>query len=70
MVTHDVDEAILLSDRVVMMTNGPSAGIGEILEVNLPRPRARLALAEDTDYNHLRSEVLRFLYERHAKKAA
>jgi nitrate/nitrite transport system ATP-binding protein len=70
MVTHDVDEAILLSDRVVMMTNGPSASIGEMLEVNLPRPRARLALAEDRDYNHLRSEVLRFLYERHAKKAA
>jgi nitrate/nitrite transport system ATP-binding protein len=70
MVTHDVDEAILLSDRVVMMTNGPSAGIGEILEVNLARPRARLDLAEDHDYNHLRSEVLRFLYERHAKKAA
>lgn len=70
MVTHDVDEAILLSDRVVMMTNGPSATIGEILEVNLPRPRARLALAEDHVYNHLRSDVLRFLYERHAKKAA
>jgi nitrate/nitrite transport system ATP-binding protein len=70
MVTHDVDEAILLSDRVVMMTNGPSAGIGEILDVNLARPRARLELAEDHDYNHLRSEVLRFLYERHAKKAA
>ena len=70
MVTHDVDEAILLSDRVVMMTNGPSATIGEILEVNLPRPRARLALAEDADYNRLRGEVLRFLYERHAKKAA
>ena len=70
MVTHDVDEAILLSDRVVMMTNGPAAGIGEILEVNLARPRARLDLAEDKDYNHLRSEVLRFLYERHAKKAA
>lgn len=70
MVTHDVDEAVLLSDRVVMMTNGPSAGIGEILEVNLPRPRARLALAENPDYNHLRGEVLRFLYERHAKAAA
>jgi len=70
MVTHDVDEAILLSDRVVMMTNGPSAGIGEILDVNLPRPRARLALAEDKTYNHLRGEVLRFLYERHAKKTA
>lgn len=70
MVTHDVDEAILLSDRVVMMTNGPSAGIGEILDVNLGRPRNRLALAENQDYNHLRSEVLRFLYERHAKKVA
>lgn len=70
MVTHDVDEAVLLSDRIVMMTNGPSAGIGEILDVNLPRPRARLDLAEDKDYNHLRGEVLRFLYERHAKKVA
>lgn len=70
MVTHDVDEAVLLSDRIVMMTNGPSATIGEVLEVGLARPRARLDLAEDKDYNHIRSEVLRFLYERHAKKAA
>jgi nitrate/nitrite transport system ATP-binding protein len=70
MVTHDVDEAVLLSDRIVMMTNGPSATIGEILKVDLARPRARLDLAEDKDYNHIRSEVLRFLYERHAKKAA
>lgn len=70
MVTHDVDEAVLLSDRIVMMTNGPAATIGEILTVDLPRPRARLALAEDKQYNHLRSEVLKFLYERHAKKAA
>lgn len=70
MVTHDVDESVLLSDRIVMMTNGPSATIGEILDVNLSRPRARLELAEDQEYNHLRSEVLRFLYERHAKKAA
>ena len=70
MVTHDVDEAVLLSDRIVMMTNGPSAEIGEILEVDLAKPRNRLALAEDAQYNHLRSEVLRFLYERHAKKAA
>ena len=70
MVTHDVDEAVLLSDRVVMMTNGPAAGIGEILTVDLPRPRHRLALAEDKQYNHLRSEVLQFLYERHAKKVA
>ncbi len=70
MVTHDVDEAVLLSDKIVMMTNGPSAGIGEILEVDLPYPRKRLELAENVQYNHLRSEVLKFLYERHAKKAA
>ena len=70
MVTHDVDEAVLLSDRIVMMTNGPAATIGEILPVTLARPRNRLALAEDKEYNHLRSDVLKFLYERHAKKAA
>jgi nitrate/nitrite transport system ATP-binding protein len=70
MVTHDVDEAVLLSDRIVMMTNGPAATIGEILTVDLPKPRNRLALAEDAHYNHLRSEILKFLYERHAKKAA
>lgn len=70
MVTHDVDEAVLLSDRIVMMTNGPAATIGEILTVDLPKPRNRLALAEDKHYNHLRSEILQFLYERHAKKAA
>jgi nitrate/nitrite transport system ATP-binding protein len=70
MVTHDVDEAVLLSDRIVMMTNGPAATIGEILEVDLPRPRNRLELVEDATYTHLRSEVLKFLYERHAKKAA
>ena len=70
MVTHDVDEAVLLSDRIVMMTNGPSATIGEILTVDLPKPRMRLALAENKQYNHLRAEVLKFLYERHTKKAA
>ncbi len=75
MVTHDVDEAVLLSDRIVMMTNGDSskkigAGIGDILTVDLPKPRNRLDLAENQDYNHLRGEVLRFLYERHAKKVA
>tara|TARA_R110000868_G_scaffold176548_1_gene414288 strand:- start:6901 stop:7788 length:888 start_codon:yes stop_codon:yes gene_type:complete len=64
MVTHDVDEAVLLSDKIVMMTNGPSATIGEVLEVDLPRPRNRLALASDERYNKLRSEVLTFLYER------
>ncbi len=67
MITHDVDEAVLLSDRIVMMTNGPAATIGEILEINLERPRDRLALAEDSDYTHLRSEVLRFLYEKQRK---
>ena len=64
MITHDVDEAVLLSDRIVMMTNGPSATIGEILEVGLDRPRDRLRLADDHEYNRLRSSVLRFLYER------
>ncbi|GIU50131.1 ABC transporter ATP-binding protein [Shewanella sp. KT0246] len=67
MITHDVDEAVLLSDKIVMMTNGPAATVGEILEVNLPRPRARLALAEDKEYNRLRAEVLKFLYEKQRK---
>jgi nitrate/nitrite transport system ATP-binding protein len=67
MITHDVDEAVLLSDRIVMMTNGPEATIGEILEVNLPHPRDRLALAEDPEYNRLRSAVLKFLYEKQRK---
>ena len=70
MVTHDVDEAVLLSDRIVMMTNGPAATIGEILGVGLPRPRNRLELAGDPEYMRLRSEVLRFLYERHAHPEA
>ncbi|MCW5663479.1 MAG: ABC transporter ATP-binding protein [Piscinibacter sp.] len=65
MVTHDVDEAVLLSDRIVMMTNGPAATIGEILAVELPRPRDRVELAEDTRYVHYRREVLDFLYTRH-----
>lgn len=67
MITHDVDEAVLLSDRIVMMTNGPSATIGEILPIDLPRPRDRLELADKSDYNHLRHEVLRFLYEKQRK---
>ena len=65
MVTHDVDEAVLLSDRIVMMTNGPAATIGEILRVDLPRPRNRVELAEDAAYVHCRKEVLDFLYTRH-----
>jgi nitrate/nitrite transport system ATP-binding protein len=67
MVTHDVDEAVLLADRVVMMTNGPSAGIGEILEVPLARPRERLALVHDAAYHELRSSVLEFLYRKQMK---
>jgi nitrate/nitrite transport system ATP-binding protein len=62
MITHDVDEAVLLSDRIVMMTNGPAATIGEILPVKLDRPRDRLALAEDREFVHLRQQVLEFLY--------
>lgn len=68
MITHDVDEAVLLSDRIVMMTNGPRARIGAILNVDLPRPRDRLALAEQPAYNHYRAEVVRFLHERHRQK--
>ncbi len=67
MITHDVDEAVLLSDRIVMMTNGPAATVGEILEVNLDRPRDRLGLAENPEYIHLRSQVLTFLYEKQRK---
>jgi nitrate/nitrite transport system ATP-binding protein len=65
MVTHDVDEAVLLSDRIVMMTNGPAATIGEILPIDLPRPRSRIELAEDRRYVHYRKEVIDFLYTRH-----
>lgn len=67
MITHDVDEAVLLSDRIVMMTNGPAATIGEILDVQLERPRDRLALADNPEYNHYRHEVLTFLYEKQKK---
>ncbi len=66
MVTHDVDEAVLLSDRIVMMTNGPAATIGEILTVDLPRPRSRVELAEDPRYLHSRKAVIDFLYTRQA----
>jgi nitrate/nitrite transport system ATP-binding protein len=72
MVTHDVDEAVLLSDRIVMMTNGPSATIGEILTVKLQRPRSRVELAEDRHYVQYRKAVIDFLYTRqgHVEKAA
>ena len=65
MITHDVDEAVLLSDRIVMMTNGPAARIGEVLDVDLPRPRNRIELAKVPAYLAAREAVLKFLYERH-----
>ncbi len=65
MITHDVDEAVLLSDRIVMMTNGPAAHIGEVLDVPLPRPRRRLELSTNATYLKCRQRVLEFLYERH-----
>jgi len=72
MVTHDVDEAVLLSDKIVMMTNGPAATIGEVLHVDLPRPRSRVELAEDSRYLPYRKAVIDFLYTRqaHVEKAA
>jgi nitrate/nitrite transport system ATP-binding protein len=70
MVTHDVDEAVLLSDRIVMMTNGPAATIGEILEVELPWPRDRLKLAHDPKFVDYRAALLEFLYQKQLRKAA
>jgi len=72
MVTHDVDEAVLLSDKIVMMTNGPAATIGEVLHVGLARPRNRVALADDPQYQHYRKAVIDFLYTRqgHVEKVA
>jgi nitrate/nitrite transport system ATP-binding protein len=72
MVTHDVDEAVLLSDRIVMLTNGPAATIGEVLRVDLPRPRKRVELADDPSYQQARKAVIDFLYTRqaHVEKVA
>jgi nitrate/nitrite transport system ATP-binding protein len=72
MVTHDVDEAVLLSDKIVMMTNGPAATIGDVLSVDLPRPRQRVELAESADYQRYRKAVIDFLYTRqaHVEKTA
>ena len=67
LITHDVDEAVLLSDRVLMMTNGPAATVGEILRVDLPRPRNRVQLADDSRYHHMRQQILHFLYEKIAE---
>lgn len=68
MVTHDVDEALFLSDRVVMMTNGPAAGVGDILDVPFPRPRNRAALLEDAEYYRCREYLITFLEERAHRK--
>jgi nitrate/nitrite transport system ATP-binding protein len=70
MITHDVDEAALLSDRIVMMTNGPAATIGEILSVGMDRPRNRLKVAEEPAYLKARASVIEFLYARHVREAA
>jgi nitrate/nitrite transport system ATP-binding protein len=72
MVTHDVDEAVLLSDKIVMLTNGPAATIGEVLSVDLPRPRDRVALAKNPQYASYRQAVIDFLYTRqsHVEKQA
>ncbi|TAK65696.1 MAG: ABC transporter ATP-binding protein [Betaproteobacteria bacterium] len=70
MVTHDVDEAVLLSDRVVMLSNRPAAGIGEVLDIDLARPRERLALAAHPRYLHYRKTVLQFLYQKQMRVAA
>src|SRR5437660_8639149 len=67
MVTHDVDEALFLSDRIVMMTNGPEARVGDILEVHFPRPRNRKEVMEHPDYYKLREHLITFL-EEHAHK--
>ncbi|KAB0598060.1 MAG: ABC transporter ATP-binding protein [Cupriavidus sp.] len=69
MVTHDVDEAVLLADRIVMMTNGPAATIGEILSVDIARPRDRVALADDRTYHACRTAVLDFLYRKQRNPA-
>jgi nitrate/nitrite transport system ATP-binding protein len=72
MVTHDVDEAVLLSDKIVMLTNGPAATIGDVLSVELPRPRNRIQLTENPLYVQYRKAVIEFLYTRqgHVEKAA
>ncbi|MDJ0021828.1 ABC transporter ATP-binding protein [Pantoea sp. ICBG 1758] len=69
LITHDVDEAVLLSDRVLMMTNGPAAQVGDILTIDLVRPRSRVALADDVRYHQLRQKVLHFLYEKQTSAA-
>lgn len=64
LITHDVDEAVLMSDKIVMMSNGPAAKVGELLEIDLPRPRERVALSKNEQFNYYRQQVLSFLYEK------
>jgi len=64
LITHDVDEAVLMSDKIVMMSNGPAAKVGEILEIDLDRPRDRVELSKDAQFNYYRQQVLSFLYEK------
>jgi len=64
LITHDVDEAVLMSDKIVMMSNGPAARVGEILEIDLERPRERVSLSKSDQFNHYRQQVLSFLYEK------
>jgi bicarbonate transport system ATP-binding protein len=66
MITHDIDEALFLADRLVMMTNGPHAKIGEVMEIPFPRPRDRARIMEDPQYYKLRNHALDFLYNRFA----
>jgi bicarbonate transport system ATP-binding protein len=66
MITHDIDEALFLADRLVMMTNGPAAGIGDVLTIDFPRPRNREDIMEDPRYYELRNQALDFLYNRFA----
>ena len=70
MVTHDVDEAILLSDRVVLMTNGPNARIGEIVEIDIPRPRTRTSIIDHPNYYKIRNHIIHFLVDRSKKLAS
>ena len=64
LITHDVDEAVLMSDKIIMMSNGPAAKVGEILDIELARPRDRVALSKDDQFNYYRQQVLSFLYEK------
>ncbi len=64
LITHDVDEAVLMSDKIVMMSNGPAAKVGELLEIDLERPRDRVELSKSDQFNYYRQQVLSFLYEK------